>query len=689
MDTESSKVEMPNWLRIVLIIFMALADIATLANFLPQIWRGDRHLLTIVVAIAGSMVYLGATAYVWLRKRPSRLDPAKRVPRFARVHRLAGVLFVIGCVCFLLVLSLAYESSLEKRGKLVVLVTSLDGPDSQRYRITEHLLLELVGSVSHHPDIFVQPLAETVTEPEGSLRARALGERYSADLVVWGWYAVTRTDVLVSVNVENLVLLRSLELPSRESYQLYAHIAEIESFRLQRFVSKGIEASVLALTGILFFQSGDYRKSIERISEVIADVSWAEPQKTLALLYLYRGTSHLYLRDYEDSIRDLSLAIQNDPALPQAYENRGISYHNLRDYAKALADYSRAISLDPGIPDYYYNRANIYDNIGKNSEALADYDKAIELNAYFTEAYNNRANVYLNQKDYEKAKAAFDKALMINPRHANAYVGRSSMYIQIGEFAKAIVDCNTAISIDSLSAVAFNNRGIAFYKLGENKKAIADYARAIRINPRFPNAYSNRGLALNSLGEYQAALQEFSKAIELDSTFSAAYYNRGITFSKLGNHNEAIANYEKALVFNEGYTEALNECAIEYAEIGQYKKALDYLNRLISTNPSYATGYANRGLLYYRVGMYLESLSDLENAVRLDSANVVFNFNRALTQLALGHHREALTDFETARRHTSSAESLKVMAEQFRLLENKTTKQRDSLAQFQNRQSIH
>jgi tetratricopeptide (TPR) repeat protein len=59
---------------------------------------------------------------------------------------------------------------------------------------------------------------------------------------------------------------------------------------------------------------------------------------------------------------------------------------------QSINDLTKAIELNPQDKEAYFNRANAYIDLEKYQEAIADYTKAIELDPEYHKACHNRGN---------------------------------------------------------------------------------------------------------------------------------------------------------------------------------------------------------------------------------------------------------------------------------------------------------
>ena len=145
---------------------------------------------------------------------------------------------------------------------MIILLTKIDGPKPKEYGITDQLIAKLNDEFQDSPNILLETVPEAITEDQGSPYARALGEEYQADLVIWGWYNATSSDALLTIHFENLSELNYLPIESSESHQLQAAVAELDSFRVQQKLGDDLSRLVTFIRGMSYYELGAYDQAL-------------------------------------------------------------------------------------------------------------------------------------------------------------------------------------------------------------------------------------------------------------------------------------------------------------------------------------------------------------------------------------------------------------------------------------------
>ena len=87
----------------------------------------------------------------------------------------------------------------------------------------------------------------------------------------------------------------------------------------------------------------------------------------------------------------------------QDHYNKAKESLNQMQYDQSMAEVTKAIEMDPTVAEFYTFRGNLYRNKSDLGNAIADYSKSIEIDPNNGEVYYYRAICYYAIKDYGKA----------------------------------------------------------------------------------------------------------------------------------------------------------------------------------------------------------------------------------------------------------------------------------------------
>ena len=167
----------------------------------------------------------------------------------------------------------------------------------------------------------------------------------------------------------------------REQYNRATSQAEKDQIREQMSnTDRGFLSIKKLEDGIKLNNAKNYTGAIKLYTEAIE----LSPNNYLA--YLFRSSTYLTLKKYEQVIQDSNKVIELNPNAPKIYLAHvciGSAYSGLNQFDKALQAFNEALKLNPD-EDFkaiiYSFRGAIYVILKNYAQALEDCNKLIQLN---------------------------------------------------------------------------------------------------------------------------------------------------------------------------------------------------------------------------------------------------------------------------------------------------------------------
>ncbi|NER20981.1 MAG: tetratricopeptide repeat protein [Symploca sp. SIO1C2] len=645
--------------------------------------RGELEPLTVSLLAVGFVGLLFICLYVFFKqsKTDGSEDRVSLVKRYSqKTRRLAFVgWFIIVFLLFVTAGDWYYQQNLWKN-QVVVLVANFKNLQPEKRGVEEEIIRQLGDALTKYDDVKVQALKEEITAQEGSKVARAKGKKHHADIVLWGWYEESKSNVKVTVKFEVLEKLRYLS--SVQTKPLIQPIAKLESFEIQAQLSQEMSYLTLFTIGLVRYEAEDYDGAIARFTkalEFVPDTGQGIVKDTaIDALYLYRGVAY-YLqgvkyttyykkaldeqiliistdenaysntRKLDKAIADFNQALNINPEDAAAYHSRGTAYFTKGELDQAIADFTQALKINPEYDDAYNNRGLAYSKQGEADKAIADFTQALKINLEDADTYINLGIAYSRKGELDQAIADFNRALKINPESASAYYNLGIVYSKKGELDQVIADCTQALNINHKYAAAYATRGSAYVRKGELDQAITDFNRALKINPEDAAVYTIRGSAYSDKGEVDKAIADFTQAIDINPELAEVVYkNRGIVYSDKGEVDKAIADYTQAIGINSEDTETYKYRGIAYGKKGEFDQAIADFNRVLKINPEDAEVYYNRGSAYHLKGETDKAIADYTQALNINSEYVEIYNNRGVAYYNNRELDQAIADYTQA-----------------------------------------
>ncbi|MDR2151460.1 MAG: tetratricopeptide repeat protein [Helicobacteraceae bacterium] len=134
-----------------------------------------------------------------------------------------------------------------------------------------------------------------------------------------------------------------------------------------------------------------------------------------------RGGAAYERGDYQEAVKQYSIAIKESPKNPHRYAMRGVAYSQLGKYSSAITDFNQAIKLGYSDAFAHFSRGFAYDRSGDYATAITDYTQAIKLNPSEAIYYASRGLAYQQLSEHSRAIADFDQAIRLDPSQAHVY----------------------------------------------------------------------------------------------------------------------------------------------------------------------------------------------------------------------------------------------------------------------------
>jgi tetratricopeptide (TPR) repeat protein len=141
-------------------------------------------------------------------------------------------------------------------------------------------------------------------------------------------------------------------------------------------------------------------------------VAIKEEEEPTAAYYLARGRTYACLSILTEAMKDLSIALNLDETLQEAYIYRGKCAYLLGDNNLAFLDFQRLILTDPKNPMVHVYAGNLLMTTGAYQDAIKAFLNADTVSKTAVAAFQ-RARCYCALTDLENAKMQFKIAMQL------------------------------------------------------------------------------------------------------------------------------------------------------------------------------------------------------------------------------------------------------------------------------------
>lgn len=155
--------------------------------------------------------------------------------------------------------------------------------------------------------------------------------------------------------------------------------------------------------------------------------------------------------DYEKeggmAVRCVRKVMNNNNEMSSSILEKAKDLWNKKDYINSIKMATQAIELNPGYQEAYYQRGLSYQYSDNQQEAIFNYNLSIYLNETY-EAFYNRAFCKQRLWDFSGAIEDYTKSILLNPNIGGSYYNRGRAKFEFKDYEGARSDYNTAIQLD-------------------------------------------------------------------------------------------------------------------------------------------------------------------------------------------------------------------------------------------------
>lgn len=324
------------------------------------------------------------------------------------------------------------------------------------------------------------------------------------------------------------------------SYHQSGLLDEAEKIYQQLLGQSPNDPNLLHLYGILSAQKGDYKQSLDLITQALN----IEPYSST--FHNSMGNVLWYLEEYAQAISHYEVSIKLQPNAPVAHNNLGNLYAKREEFEQAIHHYRSAIALKPDYADAYYNLAIVLIKMEQKEEAIENLKKALQHHTDFIEAHGQLALLLQQKEHFEEAMEHYQKRLQLEPTHTESYVNIGAILVKQGELIKAIDYFNKALESNPDSTEAHYNLGSTYLSMQKADEALMHYLRVVNQKPD-ADTYFNIAVIYMYKERHFDAIDYFKSALSINPNFLDAHINLGATYLKIANYELAIHHYQEAL----------------------------------------------------------------------------------------------------------------------------------------------
>lgn len=370
---------------------------------------------------------------------------------------------------------------------------------------------------------------------------------------------------------------------------------------MKRFSYIGIVFTIMFLLSGCSDAGGYYRsgkKNLENrnYEEALKNFSLAlEDNSNRSEYYIAYGMAFIGLEQYDKAIEQFDRVIMDKNIVlvqknnKRALRGKGIAYFNMQDYSEAINQFDQALEIDVLSDldmDILYYKGKALMTVEAYEEACDIYTMIIDQFGEDAQVLGNRAYAYLKTGEYHKSIEDYDRAIATKPNHYEYYFGKYYLLQEMGRTTDAKATLEEAANIEvNTKADKYNLARIHFYQ-GLYDQAFPELSESFANG--FAESYFYIGEIYNVKKDYSTARYYYEKYIEEGVEINPAAFNQiASSHIKLGEYEQAIPYLEEGIRYAHGnmLRILLKNEIVAYENMGNFDIALAKLKTYISVYP--------------------------------------------------------------------------------------------------------
>jgi tetratricopeptide (TPR) repeat protein len=198
----------------------------------------------------------------------------------------------------------------------------------------------------------------------------------------------------------------------------------------------------------------------------------------------YVGKAHYDDENYGEAIKQLTVAMQEDPTNAEAPYMIARAYSDMNNHKQAVPFFEKAIALQPDNARWMYELGLIYYAIPDDKNSLKSLLLAGEKGLKRDNEYlENLAIAYLNNKQTDKGMEILKESLTRRPTDMNLLGMLAEACYDVKRYDEAIGYWDQVLGLDKQNASALYMIGMSYQKKGDKANGQALCNKAIQMDP--------------------------------------------------------------------------------------------------------------------------------------------------------------------------------------------------------------
>lgn len=376
--------------------------------------------------------------------------------------------------------------------------------------------------------------------------------------------------------------------------------------------------------------------------------------------------------------RSLTIVLEKDPNLWQAWYYRAVARKQMKRYEDALADLKQVLKLKPALYEAHVESARIFLPLNRLADGEASVKRAILLDTKRPSAYYIKGCLQEVQNKPQSAISSFRECLRADSTYHDARIDIALVMLMANKSEKdAVKELDAVVRQDSLHQHALMMRSILMFDKKKDQ-SLNDLSRVIRVNPNNIVAFYLRGMLFTYLQQFDRGFADFQNVIKStvtdDNNFKGqqTWIDKKIDIQNVGAYtltrvygmrDEDATKVKQAfcLILTDAYDKSLAVLhstsdpdgdpltvylqAVVNEHQGNHKAALKYYDEALRLDNAIADAYKKRGIYAQELKLWDVSIADFTRVLELMPESFVMYKIRGISYYHNKNYDAAIVDF--------------------------------------------
>jgi tetratricopeptide (TPR) repeat protein len=264
-----------------------------------------------------------------------------------------------------------------------------------------------------------------------------------------------------------------------------------------------------------------------------------------------------------------------------AFHTSGIIYFNQEEYERSIEQMKLAVEEQPNNAEAYLYLGRAYAELEMMTEAREAFLKAIELAPDKEEEYKRHYLYhwqvifqegidYNNAAEFPQAIAAFEKAVELDPEQVDGYINLGYAHYKLENLEEAVRIYEEGLTI-----------------AGEDKKPDIHQSLAVIYRDLGDEAYSDGRKSTDearAAEQFRKAVEDYSKVLMYKPDADYIHFDLATAYLQLEDYPNALVHLEQERIVHPDDEDLLFRLASVYAVLERFEESLEVADKLVEVN---------------------------------------------------------------------------------------------------------